>query len=739
MKKFPILFFIILTPFIAFSQGVVGKVYDAASGETLPGARILWRGTTQGVLADSTGHFLLQRHPSSHILIVTSLGYHTDSLIIHSDTTVDVRLSPLSTNLRKVSVRARKRANYSKVSSIEQTEVITTEGLRALACCNLGESFQNSATVDVNYSDAVSGSKQIQLLGLGGIYSQMLLENLPFLRGLAAPFGLGYVPGQWLEGISVSKGVATVKNGFEAITGTINLEYEKPHNGDRFSLNLYENSDLRSELTAKANHRFNERLSTGIYLYATADTRTTDHLGHDGFSDYPVGRQINVLNRWHYRNDKGFISQTLINYLHEERLGGDIRYSLAMRGNDSIYGFGGNSDRLYFFSKNGFPISNTATFGAQLSGSLFRQEAWYGMSTYQSDEKELYVNLLVNVEVSGGHILDYGLSLHYDYSREQLNYLPWQGYCYNYNQPETQVVPGFFVQYTFRYGDRFNVTGGLRVDRLTLIDESSQWLLTPRIHFRWNIGHDWIMRGSVGRGFRTVNIIAENMGILASNRRIIINSPLHKEDAWNGGLNITKKITIATDRQITFSADFYHTEFVNQAVLDFDVDPYQVVIGDLQGRSFSNVLQVDFSIEPIEGLSLSLAGKINDVRCNYHGVLMRKPYTSFWKGLTVISYHTRFDKWRFDLTTQLCGPQRLPLNKGTLQGNSSAYIYMLGQLTRRFKRFEVYGGVENLTDHVQDNPIIAYDRPFSEVFDASVVYAPLMGRLFYIGIRVNLL
>lgn len=750
----------LMAAFGSGAQQVSGRVVDAVSSEPVAFVSLSWAGSTSGVVTDTTGRFALPMLPKLHTLVVRSVGYASDTLIVHSavDTVVEIRLRRSGIELDAVRVRGRRRATFSKMNSIEQTEVITTEGLRGLACCNLGESFENSATVDVGYSDAVSGSKQIQLLGLTGVYSQMLLENVPFLHGLSAPFGLGYVPGQWMESISVSKGVATVKNGYDAITGTVNLEYEKPDKGDRFSLNLYENSDLKSEVTAKFNHRFNDRLATGLYVFGTYNAKRTDHIGHDGFADYPQQQQLNVVNRWRYENGKGFVSQSLVNYIHEERLGGDMRFEKDMRGDTSVYGFGGTTDRLHFFTKNGFRLSNTASFGSQVAATWFRQDAFYGLSDYKGEEKNLYVNLLVNAEVAGGHTVDYGVSFRYNDISEQLSYFPylgvvaqtWFGDGDNFQKREIQ--PGIFGQFTFLYGDRFNATLGLRYDysvapqKVNPVmfahyagDDFRSHAFAPRLHFRWNVWHDWILRGSIGRGFRTPNLIAENFGVLASGRRIVVNEWIGREEAWNSGLNLSKRFKIGAEREAALTVDFYHTRFVNQAVVDLDVAADEVHFYNLDGTSYSSVLQADFSIDPFEGFSVSLAGKLNDVWCTYHNVLMRKPYTSFWKGLLVLSYHTRFDKWRFDLTTQLNGPQRLPLNKGAVQGETEPYVYMLGQVTRKFKHFEVYGGIENITGYVQPHPVIGYDAPFSQAFDASVVYAPLMGRLYYVGLRFNVL
>lgn len=651
-------------------------------------------------------------------------------------------------SLPSIKIRSRHERSFQKLSSVEQNEVITADGLRGLACCNLGESFENSASVDVGYADAVTGSRQIQLLGLTGVYSQMMLENIPFLRGVAAPFGLGFVPGQWLESISVSKGAGTVKNGFESITGSINLEYEKPQRGNAFTLNLYENSDLKSEITAKFNHQFNDHLSTGLYAFGTKNMMSVDHLGHDGFRDFPLQTQLNLVNRWLYQADNGFHSISLINYTYEDRLGGDMRYEKPRDVYDSIYGIQSHTERVFFSTKNGVPLSDKVSVGSQLSASYITQWGLYGPKEYYSDESDCYANLLMDAEIGALSNISSGVSFRYSKIMDALGDALWR-YCLFdpniamvYNR---EYVPGAFVEYTFKADRLFTATAGLRYDyyngrcmvNYQGYEVASRHLVTPRIHMRWEPVESLIFRVSAGRGFRTPNLVADNIGMLASNRTIHTENKLQLEEAWNGGINVNKNFTIGDDRKIKITADYFHTEFVNQLVADYDQSATDIYFYNLQGRSYSDVVQLDVNIEPIRNFEISVAGKVSDVKCTYHGQLMDKPYTSKWKGLLVLTYHTPFEKWRFDLTTQLNGPMRLPLNISEHNGYTKPYLYMLGQVTRKFKRCEVYGGIENITNYVQQHPIVGYDQPFSQAFDASVVYAPLMGRLFYLGFRYN--
>jgi hypothetical protein len=739
-----VLIFILGLSLVGFSQKTIsGVVYDQKTNEKLPYVNLIWLNTNKGTSTNLDGSYTLSLNSKTNKLVITYIGYHSDTLTIDkSNPNLDIYLKENTTTLRQVTITERKQSSFMSKMSVEQKEIISSEGLKHLACCNLGESFENTASVDVGYSDAVSGSKQIQLLGLTGVYSQLLLENMPFLRGLSAPFGLGYVPGSWMESISISKGVANVVHGYETMTGQINLEYDKPMNADPFFLNLYLNSELKGELNLKSNIKLNDRLYTGLFLHSSLNWQEIDHLGKDGFMDYPKQGQFNFANRWQYEGKK-FHSHTLVNYLHERRTGGQMGFNRDLKGDTSIYGLGGDVDRLHLFTKNGWMVGHSGSIGTQITGTYFKNNQFFGLNNYLGEQGDLYGNFLFANETRHGHQYTVGASMRYTNLSE--DYIAMgNGTSFNSSLPlikdaffKEEVVPGAFGQFSFIYGDKFTATAGLRYDYNSHYDKN---LITPRLHFRWEIAKDLILRGAAGKGYRSANIIADNFGILASSRQIIIkdNKPLEMEDAVNAGLNIHKSFTTKDERQFSVTMDYYHTNFLNQVVMDLEQNPREAIFYNLDGKSYSNSFQLDVSLEPIKRFTISLAGRYNDVKTTFNGVLMEKPYVSKLKGLVVLSYKTKYDKWMFDLTTQFNGKQRIPNNIGDKQGYSDPYIFMLGQITRKFKNFDVYVGAENITNYTQDTPVIGANRPFSRDFDASVVYAPVMGRLFYAGIRLTI-
>ncbi|MEE4286695.1 MAG: carboxypeptidase-like regulatory domain-containing protein, partial [Mariniphaga sp.] len=195
MKRIGILVLLLL-PFVAVSQVLEGVVYGKDKNEKLPlpGVNIYWKGTNTGVASDEKGTFEIKKNNENHILVVSFVGYETLELHVHDLKPLEVVLEP-NLELGEVKVVHKNRGTYlSKIDPI-QTERINGAELHKAACCNLAESFETNPSVDVSYSDAVTGAKQIRLLGLEGTYSLLQIENMPNLRGLATNFGLTYVPG----------------------------------------------------------------------------------------------------------------------------------------------------------------------------------------------------------------------------------------------------------------------------------------------------------------------------------------------------------------------------------------------------------------------------------------------------------------------------------------------------------------------------------------------------------------
>lgn len=611
---------------------------------------------------------------------------------------------------------------------------IAKEELFKAACCNLGESFTTNPSVDVNYSDAATGAKQIKLLGLSGTYVQMLTENLPNFRGAAAPYALDYVPGHWMKSIQVSKGASSVRNGYESITGQIDVEYLKPEDEQGVTVNLFGNTMGRTEANADASVHINDRLSTVILAHYQNEWGEHDQ-NNDGFQDQPTVRQWNFLNRWRYMDDS-YIFHGGLGIIKEKREGGQTDHTAHNTSSmgSHRYKIGIETDRYEGYMKHAIILdpSHGTNIALMTNLSLHQTDANYGHKQYDVNEKNAYAQLLFETNISTEHNLAAGLSLNHDYLREEL-------FVSSKDATTTkETVSGAYLQYTFNLDTKFTAMAGIRADHSNLYGT----FVTPRFHVKYAPNEILSLRLSAGKGYRTVHALAENNNLLASGRTLVIDN-LEQEVAWNYGASSSLYVPLF-GKTLKLNAEYYHTHFNQQAVIDYDSDPTQIHIRNLDGKSYSNTFQVDATYPVVKGLELTAAYRLNDVKCTYGGELKEKPLTSRYKGLLTASYKTPLGIWQFDATLQLNGGGRMPtpytLTDGTPSWDSTfgAYEQVSAQITRWFRHFSVYIGGENLTGFRQRNPIINAADPWAATFDPTMVWGPVQGAMFYAGIRVNI-
>ena len=626
-------------------------------------------------------------------------------------------------NLQNNTITSR-RAGTRRVSGPTNAQLIMRDELFKAACCNLGESFTTNPSVDVNYSDAATGAKQIKLLGLSGTYVQMLTENLPNFRGAAAPYSLDYVPGPWMNSIQVSKGSSAVRNGYESITGQIDVEYLKPDNDEGVTINLFGNTESRLEVNADANIHLDDKLSTEVLAHYQDEFSHHD-VNKDGFQDQPNVRQWNLQNRWKWKGDY-YIFHGGISMVKEKREGGQTHHTAPDV--HHLYQIGIETDRYEGYMKHAFILNpeNGTNIAVMGNASMHLLDANYGEKRYSVNQKNAYAQLLFETNLTKQHNLSVGLSLNHDYLGQDL----FNVQLSRLNEKET--TPGAYAQYTYNLNNKVVAMAGMRVDH------SSRYgtFVTPRFHLKLVPNEIVNLRLSAGKGYRTVHALAENNNLLASGRQLVIND-LKQEQAWNYGVSTSFYIPLF-GKTLKLNAEYYHTHFSEQAVIDYDTNASVIHITNLDGKSYSNTFQVDATYPVAQGLELTAAWRWNDVKCTYDGQLMEKPLTSRYKGLVTASYKTPLGLWQFDATLQLNGGGRMPTPvNGLWDERFHAYEQVSAQITRWFRHFSIYIGGENLTGFRQKQTIINAAEPFSSTFDPTMVWGPVHGAMFYAGIRIN--
>ena len=731
MKSLIIFITLFITSFsFAFGHEYIQGYVLNKNEEPLIGANVVFSTGKAGTVTNLDGFFHIHKtSEADSILIVSYIGYQSENIFIdESNSEITVYLEEGS-ELSEVVISGRTPSTIKSRTTLLQTETITRDELCRAACCNLSESFETNPSVDVTFSDAVTGAKQIQLLGLSGKYVQTLTENYPNFRGPASIYGMDYIPGPWMESIQISKGAASVKNGYESLTGQMNVEYKKPQTADPLSLNLFTSDAGRYEGNADAAFILNDKLSTGVFLhYSTEQSEHDDN--DDSFLDMPKKHQFNVMNRWLYTSGRYF-SQFGFRFVQDYRTSGQTHHTLKDK-SLTPYEINVNSNRTEFFSKNAYMLNEEKPSSIALifTGSYQDQKSRYNTNVYNVYASNLYASLLYENRFSEKHLFGAGLSMNWDKYAQTINL----SHAIT-NQPEQEATSGAYTEYTFTT-EKLIVSAGLRADYSSLFDKA---FITPRAHLKY-MPATWLnLRASAGKGYRTVFVMPENSFYLASNRQFEIATDLKQESAWNYGSSISFYIPI-NHKELTLSGEWYHTDFSNQVVVDVDSDVHAVKFYNSK-KSYANSIQVEASYPLLERLDLLAAYRWINAKAEYGGKMMKTPLTSDYKAMVTASYKTPLDKWVIDFTTQFNGGGRMPTPDTTnplWSKTFDSYTIFNAQITKNFKQWSIYVGAENISNFTQKNPIISSENPYSNNFDATMVWGPTLGRKFYMGMRFNL-
>ncbi len=646
--------------------------------------------------------------------------------------------------LNEVKVVKKRKGIQKSFTVTGNTTIVTSKELLKAACCNLAESFETNPSIDVNFSDALTGTKQIKMLGLTSPYLMITEENVPSVRGASQAYGLSFTPGTWVESIQITKGAGSVVNGYESISGQINTELIKPINDIPFFLNAYGSTDSRFELNTHFNTKISDKWSSSLFLHGNTRVAKTD-MNDDGFLDNPLAKQINILNRYQYYNaEKGWVSFINFRYMNDKKQTGELDFdSKKDKGTTNYWGSEINTERLDVATKVGyvFPDMPYQSIGFQNAFDSHNQHSYFGLNQYNIKQSSYYSNLIFNSIINNTmNKFATGLNFTYDKYQEFVN-------VNDYSRIDNSV--GAFFEYTYDNGDDFSVILGGRIDNHNRLGT----FVTPRLHMRYNPWDKGVLRFSAGRGKRSANIFAENQPLFASSRTFeILNSNgkiygLNPEIAWNYGLSFSQKFSFL-GKSADVGFDLYRTDFQNQAIVDVMQSPQEVLFYNLDGKSYANSLQVEFNYEILNHLNLRSAYKFYDIQTDYLSGRYQKALQAKHRFFGNIEYETpvgeKGQQWKFDYTLNWIGQQQLPTTASNQEQDrlpefSKSYSLMNAQITKIFSpTFEVYVGGENIGNYTQEKAILGSENPFGPNFDASIVYAPVFGQMYYAGLRFKI-
>ena len=723
-------------------ENLQGRVLAKEARETIPliGANVFWLNTQIGTITDEEGKFSLPYLGPEEQLILSYIGFKSDTLSIKENRLLIQFLDESdSESLDEVTLKKRRKAIQKSYFEAQNIIYVNSDELLKAACCNLSESFETNPSIDVNFSDALTGTKQIRMLGLTSPYLLITEENIPMVRGASQAYGLSFTPGTWIESIQITKGTGSVVNGFESIAGQINTEIKKPFSDVPFFFNLFTSANGRQEANLQGNWKINDKWSSGMFVHGNQRTEKIDGNGDD-FLDVPLTKQINVLNRWQFTNtEKGWVGFGTIHLMQDQKQVGALEFNNENdRGQNRLWGSEINTNRIDASLKIGyvFPEFSFRSFGFQSAYSQHKQEAYYGFRVYDIDHQSLYTNFLYNSIIGNTkNKFKAGLNFSYDHYLETVD-------TFYFNRSDRSL--GSFLEYSYDNLENFTLVAGVRLD----IHNRLGTFVTPRLHLRYLPQENTIIRFSLGSGRKVANIFAENQSLFGTNRQISILKNggsiygLNPEKAWNYGASIRQIFNLlGSGGDITL--DYYITNFTDQVVVDWESEG-QILFYNLEGLSRANSFQLSIDYNLSQAMSLRFAYKNYDVKTTYDSGFLQRPLQAQNRFFANVGWESKRNakqaQWRWDLTCHALGKQRLVSNQRDPAGSySPAYSLWNSQLTRAFSsKFELYAGIENLGNYKQLSPIIGVEDPFGINFDTAQIYAPIFGRMVYAGLRWNL-
>jgi outer membrane receptor for ferrienterochelin and colicins len=698
--------------------------------EEIFGARLRLLHNKTAVLTDEHGRFELTLPKIlPDTLVISAMGYYSDTLILDKkDRFISLEITLYASNLLQEVVISyqRKTHSISRMKTLHVEEISSGE-LRKAACCNLSESFETNASVDVNITDAVSGAKKIQMMGVDGVYTQIQMENIPYLKGLESSFGLNSISGTWIESIQITKGTGNVVNGYESMAGLVNLEIKKPDHMEKIYFNAYTNRFGRVEMNMNTGIKLSERWSVGWLVHSSKMFGEIDH-NKDGFRDIPKGDNNAIMNRWAYHGKK-FETQFGFNSYADNKYGGQASYYSNATG---YYGVTIASKHLDLYAKTGFIMKKiNRSVGVVYNFKYQTVEAKFGHRNFNGAEKRGYINAIYD-DIIGNtdHRIKAGANLVYI---DMLQHLDSTKVILS-KDDRLEIVPGIFAEYT-KTGMRLTTVLGARLDYHNLF----AWQFSPRLHSKYTLTETTDLRFTAGKGWRVPNYMMDNISLLASSKAWYATQTLRPEISWNTGVSLVQEFSLFS-RKASLVLDLYHTEFTNQLIVDRDSLQNGILFKNLEGRSFSNSFQSELSISPAKNLDIRVAYKLLDVRSTYGGAIQQQVMLPKHRAFINIGYKTRDKRWEYDLTCTVYGQSRLPQAilpsaPPALSATSEVYPMLNAQITHVYRKWDFYLGGENLTNYTQKNAIVDAVNPFGSTFDATRIWGPIMGINVYAGVR----
>ncbi|AKQ45752.1 TonB-dependent receptor [Rufibacter radiotolerans] len=725
-------------------------------GQPIAFATVALQGTSLGSSSNDKGFYQIQNIPEGKYQVtVSALGYVSQqrSVTLKSGEKVEMhfQLREATAALKEVVISGTMK-EVTKLESPVPVEVYTAKFFQANPAPSLFESMQHVNGVRPQLNCNVCNTGDIHINGLEGPYTMVLLDGMPIVSGLSTVYGLTGIPQALLQRVEVVKGPASTLYGSEAVGGLINIITKKPETAPLFSADVFTttwgevNADLG--LKTKVGQKANSLLGVSYFNYQNPIDNNKD-----GFTDVTLQHRISLFNKWTFNRKEDRTFSVAGRYVYEDRWGGQMNWTPAFRGGDSIYGESIYTKRWELFGVYQLPVKETINF--QFSTNGHDQNSVYGQTVFLASQYIGFGQLTWQKSLGARHDLLAGSALRYTYYDDNTPATAKPGVTPE-NQPTHTLLPGVFLQDEVALNDQNKVLLGLRYD----YNSRHGSIFTPRLNYKWTSADRLhTLRLSAGNGYRVAHVFTEDHAALTGAREVVFEQELRPETSWNVNLNYVREIYTSKDNFIALDGSIFYTRFNNRILPDYDTNPNQIIYRNLAGTAVSKGISLNLDMTWTNGLKILAGGTVMEVYKKENGEKTRQLLTEKVSGVWNIGYAFGKSGFSIDYTGNVYGPMALPLLSPLDDRAAISPWWSIQnlQLTKRYKSgWEFYGGVKNLLNYTppansiarafdpfdkkvkfnaQGQAMATPDNPQALTFDPTYVFAPNQGIRGFLGLR----
>lgn len=716
---------------------VIGFLFQG--GTAAPGVRIWWEGTTIGTISDTGGRFILQVPPRFPAWLRCELS--AESLQVESlpDTFLVWEINLPTFQLASQTISA----EVEDLQSPQSIPVVSWNRttLTSAPCCNLSEAFEGTALVDAVFSDGAMGVRQFRLFGFEPAHSSILYENKPLAVGLYRPWAAQFLPTLWVQSLSIAKGVGSVLSGHEGTAGHIQVQYLSsqessfPRQVEAFARSTGE-FFLATRLE-RLSRRGDRYLLLGNVGWTPFQSHALQDHNADGFLDIPLFRHGHLLVRRLRRDSSGGMSEVDVEGLYEYRWGGQVSFrskeSLEeMKAWGSYQGLGMLQSSL----RRGWILSQGRGVSVLIQGRSFWQKLQAGFNRYEAWQPIGWFQLLYSQPLGGDPLwrIHLGVAGRFAWYAETLS--TWHGYDTSWYRLEG--ITGTFAELVWTPSPRFSGVIGGRMDWHSYWG----WQPIPRLHLKWQYTTAGALRLSAGRTWRIPDPVAEATSFLMSARlwQLHFGKWPAVERAWSYGFFWNHSFFLG-EKWLRCSIDGVRAHLLQPFVWDIE-QPWRIHLFSSSKPALYQSLYAEATYEVAEEFRLMLGYKLQEVWWYLQGQWVFRPLLPRHRFVGWLTWVTLSQRWQVDGILSWYGRQRLPSTAENdplyrLPLSTPAYAILTLQVTHRIDQWEIQIAGENLNGFRQARPVLAADQPFSPQFDASLIWAPIMGRMATLTVRYS--